>query len=301
MDVIRTAALQDRGQDRAQLSRQVRAGTLVRIRHGAYAEAAETTAVGRHRQLIAATWPILGDAAVLSHASAAVLLGLPVWDSMLVRVCATRAEGGHGVRRPSLHVRVAQLRADDLTLVEGYRITSLARTAVDQACVLHLDRAVATVDAALRLGVTPASMRAIVTAARRRHGIGVARAAVEFADARSESVGESFSRLLVSQLGLARPELQVDLYDRSGFWIARSDFGWLEEGVIGEFDGRIKYTGTPDEVAHAVMREKAREQAIRDAGWIVVRWYWSDLSDPIGFKRRIETAFDQAASIRSRA
>lgn len=297
MDVTRTAALQAQGQDRAQLSRQVRVGALVRIRHGAYADAAEATAVGRHRQLIAATWPILGEAAVLSHTSAAVLHGLPVWDSMLSRVCAIRAEGGHGVRRPSLHTRVAGL-AGELTVVEGYRTTSLARTAVDQACVLRLDRAVATVDAALRLGATVASVQACLAAARRRHGVGVARAAVTFADGRSESVGESLSRLLIAQLGLPAPELQVDLFDRVGVWIARSDFGWLEHGVIGEFDGRIKYTGSPDEVARAVMREKAREQAIRDAGWIVVRWSWSDLSDPLGFRRRIEAAFEHAASLR---
>jgi len=84
------------------------------------------------------------------------------------------------------------------------------------------------------------------------------------------------------------------VFDAFGTWLARSDFGWKERGVLGEFDGRIKYTGPQDEVARAVMAEKDREARLREAGWVVVRWGWEDLRDPAALRRRIEAAFAQA-------
>jgi hypothetical protein len=45
------------------------------------------------------------------------------------------------------------------------------------------------------------------------------------------------------------------------------------------------------------MREKAREQAIRDAGWWVVRWTWKDLAVPKSFRQRIQAAFRAAENL----
>jgi len=99
------------------------------------------------------------------------------------------------------------------------------------------------------------------------------------------------------QVGLPAPELQVQVFTPSGLWVARGDFGWRRKRVIGEFDGRVKYVGPPEEVADVVMREKAREQAIRDAGWWVVRWNWKDLANPTAFRQRIEAAFRAAEGL----
>jgi len=55
-----------------------------------------------------------------------------------------------------------------------------------------------------------------------------------------------------------------------------SDFEW-DRLVIGEFDGQGKYLNNrrPGErIADAVMREKERENALRDLGFGVVRWDW---------------------------
>ncbi|MEN2509822.1 hypothetical protein [Gordonia polyisoprenivorans] len=55
------------------------------------------------------------------------------------------------------------------------------------------------------------------------------------------------------------------------------DWEWL---VVGEFDGMIKYgrLRRPGEsIADAVIREKLREDEIRDTGPRVVRWTWNDL------------------------
>ena len=53
--------------------------------------------------------------------------------------------------------------------------------------------------------------------------------------------------------------------------------------MLGEFDGRVKYgrlLRPGQEPGDAVFEEKRREDAIRDEGWGVVRWVWSDLQVP---------------------
>ena len=134
-----------------ELARLTARGELVRLRRGTYLPAAAAAAdpAARHRQLVAATWPLLGDGSVLSHGSAAVLHGLPVWREQLGHVQVTRA-AGRGKRRGNVHVHVAALADDEVVEVAGLRVTSPARTVVDLGRALPLDRAVAAGDAALR-------------------------------------------------------------------------------------------------------------------------------------------------------
>jgi hypothetical protein len=87
-------------------------------------------------------------------------------------------------------------------------------------------------------------MADILAVAARRHGVVTARAALEFADGRSKSVGESVSRVRMADAGLPMPQLQLNVFDGLGGWLARPDFCWEELGVLGEFDGQIKYRGT---------------------------------------------------------
>ena len=84
------------------LARMVKAGELVKVRHGAYASEQPDDSIAAHRQLIAATLPRCGDVC-LSHASAAVLHGLPSWAADLGRVQVTKSRAsGAGAARPSM-------------------------------------------------------------------------------------------------------------------------------------------------------------------------------------------------------
>jgi len=246
----------------------------------------------RHRQLIDATFPLPG-AGVVSHLSAAVLHGLPVWGDPLRLVHVTRTSGT-GRREGHLHLHVTPLGTGAVVQVGGLAVTGLARTVVDLGRGQPLRQAVAAGDAALRIGLTSDELAAALADAQGRPGISAARRVVRLLDARSERAGESASRVVLHQGGLPPTDLQHAVFDESGRLVGRADFAWPEHRTLGEFDGRIKYGRllrpgqTPEQ---AVWAEKCREDALRDLGWQVVRWTWADLREPELLAERLRRAF----------
>jgi hypothetical protein len=273
-----------------------RAGTLHRVRRGAYANPPELPAdpVDRHRLLLEATLQQTSADAVVSHMSAAVLHGLPTWSNELVRIHLTRARDGGGKVRRYTHLHTSALPREDVVEVGGHPVTSLARTVVDLSRTLSMARSVPIGDAALRLGLTQDDLFAVAARCIGWSGITRARRAIDFLDARSESVGESSSRVVLHEIGVSTPQPQLDVFDALGRLVGRADFGWEEYRTLGEFDGRVKYgrlLKPGQTIADVVFAEKRREDALRNLGWEVVRWLWEDLKDPRSLLERLERAF----------
>ena len=114
---------------------------------------------------------------------------------------------------------------------------------------------------------------------------------------RSESAGESVSRVRISEAGLPSPTPQLEIFDHRGRFVARLDFGCEEKRTIGEFDGKGKYGELlrPGQMpSDAIVAEKRRENQLRDLGWQVVRWLWADLYQENVIKDRLLRAFAQA-------
>lgn len=136
-----------------------------------------------------------------------------------------------------------------------------------------------------------------------RPGRKAAERVIGFVDGRSDSPGESRSRVAIERGGLPKPELQAAVYDDAGEFVARVDFLFANLGVIGEFDGMIKYQKelrgslSPEEV---VIAEKVREDKLRALGWVVVRWTWDDLDDPERLLARILAAVRAARGVHVR-
>lgn len=286
----------------ADLQRLVRKGEWNRLRRGAYLPGKlPTNLATRHRLLVHATMRGLRSTAVVSHQSAAVLLGIPLWNVPLDTVHVTRRPGATTRDRSRLRVHVARLRDDEIVHIGGLDVTSPVRTALDLARSLPFEPAVVALDASLHCRlIDHDQLRQRLFDLAGTPGSRAAARAIAFADSRSESVGESRSRVVLHSLGVTPPTLQLPITTALG--TSRVDFGWEQERVVGEFDGLIKYGRllrpgqTPGD---AVIDEKLREDAIRAENWAFVRWIWADLSSPVRLARRIQQALERGPGNRS--
>jgi very-short-patch-repair endonuclease len=112
---------------------------------------------------------------------------------------------------------------------------------------------------------------------------------VELADPKSESVGETRTRLLLHDLGYEVLS-QVSVLDERHSFVARVDF-LVNKRIVVEFDGLRKYDGAQGRAA--LVREKRREDRLRALGYVVVRLVWSDLDHPDRVARMMQVAMRQ--------
>lgn len=265
-------------------------GDIRRIRRGAYVGADHWESLDTVAQHVIAVRAALVSQpdAVISHWSAAAVLGLPIVGRRDNEVHLTVSASSGGRSTPGVR-RHQAAEAFETTMVDGIRITPVARTVVDLARDAGVLPAVVAGDAASRMGaVTAAALAPEIAGLDRRRGVRAARRAIALVNPLCESPGESLSRVRMAELGLPTPQLQRELRDAYGF-VARVDFMWPDLGVVGEFDGRSKY-GLDDVRAAAdrLWQEKLREDRIRALGPTVVRWTWDDawLGEPMARKLR---------------
>lgn len=273
-----------------------RDGTVRRVRRGAYEAVlpGELDPVREHRVLIEATVRQTPTRAVLSHASAAVMHDLPTWNDELRRVHFTRDQGGRGKIRRYVHLHTSPLPREDVCMIDGLEVTSLARTVMDLARTWSMQRAVAVGDVALARG--DLDLPSVAARCYGWPGMAEARRVMDFVDPRSESPGESVSRVVLHEAGVAPPEPQFVVLDPAGQFVARSDFGWEAMRTLGEYDGLVKYgrlLKPGQSAADVIVEEKRREDALRELGWQIVRWMWEDLQHPMKLRERLERAFER--------
>lgn len=270
-------------------------GEVHQIIPGAYVRTSAFRTLGaddRYRLLVIATAHLFPNNQ-FSHDSAAALWRLPsigAWPRV-VHALAPRSTGGRSKARIVRHGIGLDLAA---THIDGVTVTSLSRTLADVATGSRFGRAVAMLDSGLRPSVegdyryglatpTKSDVRDVLDWLGPIPGFARARLALDFADGRSQSAGESLSRVQMHALRLPAPELQVAFYDEAGF-IGEVDFYWPALGLIGEFDGHSKYGDarrfarhlTPQE---ALIAEKEREDRLRAVAQGFVRWNWQTAMD----------------------
>ena len=147
----------------------------------------------------------------------------------------------------------------------------------------------------MRAGLSIEELAAKLERARSRHGIAQARRTAALLDPRSESPGESMSRVVLADHRIPKPVPQFSVFDRVGRLAGRADFGWQQEHTLGEFDGKVKYgrllLKPGQSPQDALFEEKRREDLLRDLGWQIVRWTWADLYAPAALIERLHRAF----------
>ncbi|WP_404311756.1 hypothetical protein LG314_10435 [Agrococcus terreus] len=226
---------------------------------------------------------------VFARESALAVHGLPFGPEPT----AVHTIGGSATARRKAGVvhATAEVDAMDVELVDGLLVCGAAYALADVARRREPVVAVAAIDAALRAGLVERG--AVLEALGRQSARGRARAAwaIGFADERSESVGESWSRVRIHELGFPPPALQQWVAGASGRR-HRPDMRWdlpeLSRPLLGEFDGAVKYGALAQQRgetgAAALADEKRREDDLRVAN-AVARWVWRDVLEPARLER----------------
>lgn len=197
---------------------------------------------------------------VLSHHSAAAIHGLARLSPDFGRVHFTgtgTTAGSMKNRKTAFHT--GPIPDGDIAVVNGVRLTGLARTAIDVALSADFAGALAVFDAALRLGVDRDDLEQRLKAPRR--GVAHARYGLRHADALAANPGESWCRAQIIEAGLPTPVLQKR-YQLNDGSIAYVDLDFDGEAVL-EFDGIVNYSGEFPAAAEAHPAELREPRPIR--------------------------------------
>lgn len=229
--------------------------------------------VARHRLLAAAALPAMAADTVLSHQSAAVVYGAPVWSVSLDRLHVTRNRRHGGRIKPHVTVHCAPL--ESAAEVDGMLLTTPARTIVDLGLTLPFGTAVVAGDRLVReFGITAADLASELEFARYRRGIQAARRVVDFLNPHSRSTGESISRIMLRGLDLPMPAPDGEVFTRDGRFLGRVAFYFGDSGVVGEFEG----SAIAESPVDAALSQRIRWNRLRDNGFQVVTWTSSELA-----------------------
>ncbi len=271
--VVTLSDLRGLGLTRRDVGALIRRGRLLRPAPRVFVPTAIREAAGRdprRRHLLSAAvaLAVRGRPAdlVVSHASAALIHGLPVLGPAPVTVMLTRPPGTKERAGRDAQVYEADLPTRFAGDVFGVPVATAARTCVDLGRACGLPAGLAAADRAVRAGLcTRLDLADAADCFRGGPDAGVAAQVKEHADGRSGSVLRSLSRAVLLTADLPEPEFQpADL---------PAAFLWRRERVA------------------AVTDENGAGHEHLD-GYEVIRWGWADLRDgPDIVITRVRAAF----------
>ncbi|HWJ81862.1 MAG TPA: type IV toxin-antitoxin system AbiEi family antitoxin domain-containing protein [Nocardioides sp.] len=255
------------GISKRHLSTLVQRGVLRRVCRGVYAAASLPDTITTRAQAVAL---VTAADHVICDRTAAWILGVDMLtagehDALPpIETCTpsgrtpTHSGGADGHERA--------LAPADVMTVEGLRLTTPLRTALDLGARLHRRDALAAMDAICRRhGMSAAQLRRELKRFRRRRGVVQLRELVELVDPRAESARESWTRLEIHDAGLPTPEAQhwVVVDGRRRF---RLDLAYPGLRVAIEYDGFADHRRTRQQIE----RDAARRRWLHDHGWTVI-------------------------------
>lgn len=286
--LVTAAQLRTASTGRQAVARAVAAGRLHRVRPRVYARE-PLPALPRHLVTGSGVGPAyvlhvraallsIGGTATASGRTAAVLFGWGLLVEPGPHIEVAVRHGRSGTRRDG--TSVVQRRAagrSQLGVASGcepLRTTSPVQTVLDCCRQLPRLQAVVLCDSALRSGLV--SLPELTVAAARLGGLAGAsrvRDALALADPLSGSVLESVFRVRLVDAAVSGFRTQVEVRDRDGCSVLRTDVCFEEQRLVVELDGAAWHLD-PE-------RDQAHDNALAAAGWRVLRFRWHQvLEDP---------------------
>jgi Protein of unknown function (DUF559)/Transcriptional regulator, AbiEi antitoxin/AbiEi antitoxin C-terminal domain len=270
--VVSLDQLRDEGISKSLAAERAEAKELHRIHRGVYTVGHR--AVSR-QTLLRAALLACGDGAVVSHGTAAAFHGL--WDraprliDVTVPIEAGRKIDGIRCRR------CRYPEPEEILMVHGVAVTTVARTLVDLAGMVSLATIKKTVGrAAILKKLDLQAVDVSIHFAKRRRGLRSLELALlpyRTKDGTVPDVRSDFETLVLPDLlemGLQRPACNVWLHIDGERLLV--DFFWEEQRVVVETDGRETHE-TPD----AFQNDRRRDQFLSSAGYRAFRTTWYQL------------------------
>ena len=284
------------GYHRESLGKLVRSGSALRVGPSAYVDRPRYEAASperRHEMATRAVVRTFDGRVYASHYSALTLMSLPVYGAPMDQIHVARAADSLSRRRRGLSIHTAYAPGAGLLIGRTPCVTP-ALAILGAAMTCGIETGVIAADAALANGKTTADdLQTWLSKLAGHRDVTRARQTVRSADARSESVGEARTRLLLHAIGF-QPTPQVEIRDQHGRLVGRVDFLLERERLIIEFDGLMKYADANGRDALAA--EKSREDRLRALGYEFVRLTWADLSRPAAVERLLRLALARASA-----
>jgi AbiEi antitoxin C-terminal domain/Protein of unknown function (DUF559) len=212
---------------------------------------------------------VITEHSVLCDRTAAWLHGIDVMrygELDVVPPLETSVLRGHArVNRPECKRASRDLLPEDWMWLGPVRLTTPVRTALDLCCSLSRRDALAALDAFMgKFGITREELQRLLRRYRRRRGVVQARQIVALGDGRSESPGESWTRLEIIDRGLPAPKPQHWVLV-GGVPTYRLDLAYPHARIVVEYDGEAYHTSPEQRAA-----DEARRDWLRRHGWRVI-------------------------------
>ena len=233
----------------------------------------------------------------ISHQTAAVLHGLwlPSWCRNGRELHLSKPKTLPPVRRTGVVGHTVLAFDDEITVLDGIRMSTPARTWLDLARVLPLKHLVAVGDQLVRQPrpgletrpdpwTTVPQLAAMLRLHPKLKGIVKARQSLGLIRTGSDSAPETFLRLALTAASLPEPELQVRLVPGDPYSPA-ADLGYRKHRVAIQYDGGHHLSREQQS------RDNRRDEAFNSAGWRYFKFNAEDLADGFrGAVRRVRSA-----------
>ncbi len=238
----------------------------------------------------------LPPGAAVSRLTAAWLFGVdgrsPDERGQPLDVECTVPVGVEPVRRPGVRAYVAPV-GGDVEVLHGVPCTSPVRTVVDLLRWRQPHMGLAVADAMASGGLVEVDeVLASVERFRGRPGVAQARYLAANIEPRTESYGESWTRLRIADAGFPRPEAQVAVAV-DGVEVYRLDLAWRRLRVAVEYDGE-EHHSTREQRIHDAAR---REDLERRFGWTLLVVTKAEV---LGLSLALERAIGELLSLEPR-
>ena len=250
------------------LAEQIAGGVLERAFRNVYASAGSLGAMSARAAALAL---VARPDAVFCDRTAAWLHGIDAYSYRELEIlppadCFVLSKTRHRVDRAGCRGGERDLRAEDICVVDGLRVTTPLRTAMDLAAVLPRRSALAVLDGFMRHhGITTAMLVTMLPRYRGRRGVVQLRALIPVASPLAESPAESWTRLEILDDNIPAPEPQ-HWVEHLGVPLFRLDLAWPKSRVAVEYDGEEWHDRTPEQRAS----DRRRRRWLRDHGWTVI-------------------------------